>query len=87
MRASQNPNGSAQKHTKKRFFFYYFISSRRKINSNYLLSTFSRSQVGVCGKRHDTREAPKEEKERRKKTHNKPAEHIERARKGKVWKK
>lgn len=33
---------------------------KRKINSNYLLSTFSRPQVGVCGKRDTKQEAAEE---------------------------
>lgn len=38
----------------------------RKINSNYLLSTFSRSQVGVCERARDTtQEAPKKKQANR----------------------
>lgn len=48
-----------------------FIRKKGKINSNYLLSAFSRSQVGVCGKKDTT---PK--KENRERKQNKLGEQI-----------
>lgn len=61
MRASHHTNSLAHKHTEKGLG----RRSKEKINSNYLLSTFSRFQVGVYGganERHDTRCTEKQRK-------------------------